>query len=226
MQQLKCLGDERAARPCAYCGGAPETRDHVPSRALLVEPYPENMPVVPACRRCNEGFSLDEEYVACLIECVLAGTTDPTVPHTQKIRRTLDHRPALAARLAAARRRSPEGTAFEIEAARVERVLLKLARGHAHHELNEPQYGPPSRFAYAPLLTLSEDAHSRFEAVPVVPFWPEVGSRAIQRVALGEDGWIEVQPGRYRFLATLDGGVRVRLVIAEYLAAEAYWTCS
>jgi len=33
-------------------------------------------PVVPACVKCNQGFAPDEEYVAALIECVLAGSAD------------------------------------------------------------------------------------------------------------------------------------------------------
>jgi hypothetical protein len=48
---------------CTYCG---ETRwvepDHVPPRNLFPKPYPANMWTVPACRNCNGGFSLDDEY--------------------------------------------------------------------------------------------------------------------------------------------------------------------
>jgi hypothetical protein len=61
MRQLRTFGDERELCLYAYCEGVPETRDHVPSRVLLDEPYPENLPVVPACKSCNSGFSADEE---------------------------------------------------------------------------------------------------------------------------------------------------------------------
>ena len=53
-----------------------ETKDHVPSKILLDEPYPEHLPVVPACQICNRGFSSDEAYVACLIESAKWGTTE------------------------------------------------------------------------------------------------------------------------------------------------------
>lgn len=60
---------------CSYCGvNYPDTKDHVPSKILLDEPYPENLPVVPCCSKCNSSFSLDEEYVACLLECAIHGT--------------------------------------------------------------------------------------------------------------------------------------------------------
>ena len=63
--------DERLDLICSYCGiNNPDTRDHVPSKILLDQPYPENLPVVPCCSKCNRSFSLDEEYVACLLECI------------------------------------------------------------------------------------------------------------------------------------------------------------
>ena len=94
MQQLRCYGDDRNKGFCVHCGGGPtETVDHVPSKVLLDEPYPENLMAAPACRECNNGLSLDEEYLACLLECVIAGDTAPEKLHRTKIpeilRRTL-----------------------------------------------------------------------------------------------------------------------------------------
>ena len=78
MDQLKNYADGRLLQGCIYCeSGKEETRDHVPSRVLLERPFPTNLPVMPACIDCNNDFSLDEEYVACLIECAIAGSTDP-----------------------------------------------------------------------------------------------------------------------------------------------------
>ena len=77
MEQIKPFSDSRLEGYCAYCGDITNTRDHVPSKILLDEPYPENLPVVPACSKCNQGFSLDEEYLACLIECIIVGSTKP-----------------------------------------------------------------------------------------------------------------------------------------------------
>jgi hypothetical protein len=59
MDPKKLFIDERLKGICAYCGARPESRDHVPSRVLLDKPYPENLPVVEACFKCNGEFSAD-----------------------------------------------------------------------------------------------------------------------------------------------------------------------
>ena len=56
--------------------------------------------------------------------------------------------------------------------------------------------------------------------------WPEVGSRAMQRLAMAypnTPSWIVVQPGRYRYVACVDDIVLVRMVLSEYLACEVIW---
>ncbi len=35
--------------------------------------------------------------------------------------------------------------------------------------------------------------------------------------------WIEVQPGRYRYLATVENRVLIRMVLSDYLAAAVMW---
>lgn len=53
---------------CIYCGDDAKTREHVPSKAFLVEQYPENLPTMLACFKCNNGYSEDENYVACFLD--------------------------------------------------------------------------------------------------------------------------------------------------------------
>lgn len=229
MDQIRNFGDDRQVARCAYCGHGTLTRDHVPSRVLLDKPYPANLPVVSACQKCNQGFSADEEYVACLIDCVVAGSAAPADVKRDKIRQILSRKPALTARLAKARRQTDESTHFLIEEQRVRNVLLKLGRGHALYELNEPQIDEPSSFTYAALPSLSIDLRTRFERAPESAIWPEVGSRAMQRLASGGSiypQWIIAQPGQYRYLAYVCDAVVVRTVLSEYLACEIVWrTC-
>ena len=99
MEQLPSYGDQRTLAFCAFCGGETGTRDHCPSRVFLDAPYPDNLPVVPACSACNGSFSEDEEYLACLISCVLAGSTDPDAVPREKIKKILDRKSALRARI-------------------------------------------------------------------------------------------------------------------------------
>lgn len=77
MLQRPEYGEGHPERVCCYCGGYADTVDHVPSKVFLDEPYPDNLPVVPCCRKCSEEFSLDEEYVAVLLECVRLQTFSP-----------------------------------------------------------------------------------------------------------------------------------------------------
>lgn len=230
MRQIPNYGDIRQSQACVYCGGGTETRDHVPSKVLLDQPYPENLPIVAACDSCNQSFSSDEEYLACLLECVLCGSTDPQKMQRSNVQRMLTARPALRARIERARKQLPEGrTAFDAEQDRVCRVVLKLARGHCAYELNEPRQEEPASFMALPYSALTKDQAAHFETVPGGPIgvWPEVGSRAFQRLIIADDayhmGWLTVQPGRYRFLVKGERASIVRIVIADYLACEVFW---
>ena len=230
MEQLQNYGDARQTAGCVHCGGIPDTRDHVPSKIFLDEPYPENLPVVGACQICNQRLSLDEEYLACLIECARVGDAMPSAVEREKVRRILMKKPALTSKLAQARVVGAEGNiSFNAEIERAGKVLLKLARGHALFELNEPHLAEPERFGVIPLHCLSDNDLRVFEEPPGSPIsiWPEVGSRAMQRMLIADDdvfnGWIVVQPGRYRYLAYVDSAVTVRMVLSEYLACEVVW---
>ncbi len=95
MEYLQSYADSRLIAACIHCGAETKTRDHCPSRILLDEPYAANLPVVPACAKCNGGFSLDEEYFACLVECARTGSVESVL--RPKIRWILNESPALAA---------------------------------------------------------------------------------------------------------------------------------
>jgi hypothetical protein len=229
MRQVMNFGDLRNQGFCVHCGGPYETDDHMPSKVFLDRPYPENLPVSPACAECNESFSRDEEYLACLLECVIAGEVNPDVVGRENISRKLRRQPALAARLAAARRLDGETVVWEAEVARVRNVILKLARGHAAFELNEPQLDDPLSMRFLPLSAMSIGERQSFEQEQASPaIWPEVGSRAMNRLIavdgeVFEEGWLLVQEGRYRYRVLQDDGLRVKIVIREYLAAEVRW---
>lgn len=241
MDQLDDYADQRLINGCIYCGGYEETREHVPSKVFLDPPLPSYLPVVGACRDCNNGFSLDEQYLACLIECVTTGTTDPDQLTRERVAKALRHSQALRAKLEKARYQKDGRTHFMIEPERVKRVLSKLAQGHAVFELSQPCSGPPSRIWYAPLESLTEEQRDSFEASQIGETFGEVGSRGMQRLLVtqltlqssaGEtstvnlliNDWVEVQEGRYRYHAVDYGDeVTIKVVLSEYLACEATW---
>jgi hypothetical protein len=241
VDQLNNYADERLINGCIYCGGREDTREHVPSRVFLDPPLPSYLPVVGACRDCNNGFSLDEEYLACLIECVIAGTTDPDRVGRERVAKALQHSPALRARLEAAKYQLDGRTHFAPELERIERVLAKLAKGHAAFELSQPCSDSPSEIWYAPLVSLTEEQRDSYETNQVVQTYGEVGSRGMQRLlvtqfklqsSIGEtstldlliNDWVDVQEGRYRYHAADYGDeARIKIVISEYLACEVAW---
>ena len=156
MDPGKLFVDGRLTGFCVYCGGAPSTRDHVPSKILLDDPYPPQLPVVAACNSCNASFSKDEQYVACLIACVLSGSADPDGIRRERIRRTLASNPALANRIGESRRAIGEGEiSWDVESNRVRNVVLKLARGHTAYEVSVPQLEEPISIGFVPLVAIT-----------------------------------------------------------------------
>ena len=230
MQNFKCYADSRNKGFCVHCGGPYETDDHVPSKVLLDEPYPDNMIVCPSCLKCNNELSDDETYLACLLECVIAGEATPSKLHRPKISKALEHSKTLLERLEKAQTDSDAGNAWSVEYDRVKAVLLKLARGHAAYEHNQPQLQEPDYLDFRPLCTMNGSKRAAFERVEEggLAAWPEVGSRAMQRLLVVDtevysEGWITVQNGNYRFHVSDDDGMVVKIVLREYLACQVEW---
>jgi hypothetical protein len=228
MDPRKLFADRRHSGFCVYCGGPVETVDHVPSKALLDEPYPADLPTVVACSACNQGFSLDEEYLSCLIECTLRGSTEPAKQHRPSIRKTLTAKPALRADLETARSVVDGEILWCPVASRVENVIVKLARGHLAFEEGTPMLGEPDVIDYVPRTGISaEEAQELTCAWPLERAWPEIGSRAFFRASgmrvphnPGSDGWITVQEDRYRYRAE---GTMAQMVLSEYLICTVVW---
>jgi hypothetical protein len=174
--------DDRFRGFCVYCGGPPESRDLVPSKVLLDDPLPPGLPIVEACSTCNSGFSIDEEYVACLLDCVIVGSTDLTQVPRKKVRDILARKPQLANRILSGRRQDSNGMLlWEFEPKRLEAVLVKLARGHTAFEFCLPQLDQPSSINMWPLSTMQDTDREWFKNAGVGEqrLLPEFGSRAV-----------------------------------------------
>ena len=223
MDQVRPFGDKRVLAFCAFCGAAPTTRDHCPSKFLLDEPFPENLPVVQSCSDCNSKFSIDEEYLGCLLACVLAGSTELDAIARPKIRAALERNPRLRDRLASACSTSGSSVQFAPEIDRINAVMTKLAQGHAVYELHEVVPRVPDTLVVKPLLLMTTSERLVFESPEPPVIWPEVGSRALQRAFRDGDGWLIVQPNTYRYHAMQGEGIEIRIVVGEYLAAYAQW---
>lgn len=241
MKQINPFADNRLIRGCVYCGGTADTRDHVPSKCLLEQPYPENLPVVGCCDSCNQDFSKDEQYFVCLLESVLCGSTDPEKIHRPSVARIMQNSPSLRQRIENSKTEVGGQIAFVPEIDRINNVMLKLARGHAAFELSQPCREEPDHFWCGPLLSLTQENREAFDSIHFQQVFGEVGSRNMQRLLvtqltrLDENGkpqnfgmlindWIDVQDDRYRYIAIDNmGSLVIRFVIAEYFACEVGW---
>ena len=236
MRQLHDYSDERNRGICAYCGvgilDEKRTKDHVPSKALLNRPYPENLPVVDACQQCNAGFSKDEQYLSAFLATVICGSTSPDFGRFPEAAKTLVRSAALRARVERARRvqatlwGDPD-IQWTPESERVARVLVKNARGHALFELGLPFLSDPAYIGFSPLLLMPHEQKAHFGSGPENMLWAEVGSRMMQRMTISDllpEGWVEVQPGAYRYAVyQLPEQTLVRMVLRDYLACEVAW---
>ena len=244
MKKLCDYSDERFKGICMHCGrelGQGKTnKEHVPTKALLDKPYPEGLKPIDVHATCNENYSRDEEYLSALLPSVLSGSTRPDPKQYPGAAKALQHSPGLRTRIEASWAvqytlwGTPEVRWFP-ETKRVSRVIVKNARGHAYYELGVPIATEPSSVFVGPLCLMTPNEREVFEMGgdwSQVAGWSEVGSRLMQRELMvdgdmGPGGWIEVQPGVYRYAAFDSGdGVSIKIVLREYLAAEILWDSS
>ncbi len=241
MEQLKDYADARLIQGCIYCGASADTREHVPSKILLDKLFPTNLPVMPACVTCNNGFSKDEEYVACIISCMLSESTDPSKIVNIRTSKTLSRKPALRAQLEDAKYVQQGKVRFKVDEGRLVNIIRKLAVGHAAFELSKVLRTDPFHLNWWLVSSLKKEESDEFDASYVTELLGEVGSRNTQRLLVTEvvlqasdgelkkiqllvDDWVDVQGNVYRYHAIETAeGILVKIVFSEYLACEVFW---
>lgn len=220
MFQRREYGEDYPEKMCCYCGDYADTVDHVPSKVFLDKPYPENLPVVPCCGKCNREFSLDEEYVAVLFECVRLQTFAIEKFEREKVRKIVEHNPAIL--------KTVRGTVYPMldghisidpENERLNRVFTKLIAGHLRFEgLDQWFLHDGLDIIFYQDIHANQDFYTRFRSPIFSGLLPEVGSRAL--IALVENGnagspWFTVQPRRYEYCVAPDNS-EVRIIIQDH----------
>jgi len=203
VEQIRPFSDDRWSAFCAFCGAPPKTRDHVPPKIFLDKPYPENLPVVGACLSCNKDASLDEEYVACLLEVAAHGTVDPARLRRRKVARALEAKPPLAARLASSMESNGQFMIDGEDDARLFAVIEKIARALWAYETSETAGLGSTTVRYAQIAQLSQTQLDSFRTLAPPDLLPEVGSRMMFRALVSEVGIVPVSGSRYSMDASL-----------------------
>lgn len=227
--------DDRNKAWCIHCArslsGVDVTRDHTPTKALLSKPYPDNLAITPVCKECNNGFSLNEEYLVTLLSAVLSGTTDPErqiFPHAGKslkrssrLRLLLESQKTEQFRLFGG-----SDVVWHPDRDRIASVIVKNARAHLFFENGEPMLDAPQHVFIKPINGMTNDELSEFFYSDPQQPWCEVGSRWNTRIWEGDtfdsQGFLVVQDGAYRFRVE-EGGAGVKSVIREYLLTSVFW---
>jgi hypothetical protein len=235
MKNVYDYSDDRYKGACVHCGVAlsakPTNDDHVPTKALLDRPLPANVHVVETCVECNNGFAPDEEYFAAFLGAAMSGSTDPDVQTFETARKILAGNARLRREIEATKTRRVDSQGnprldWSPDPDRIQRIVVKNARGHVFHELGRPVPEEPDEIMVVPLEVIDEERLAEFLTVDMGSAWPEVGSRLLQRLCEGADmvdGWIVVQPGIYVFAVIEGDCVAVRSIVREYLLTEVTW---
>lgn len=235
MKQIKDFSDDRYKGACLQCGEALRTKqtsdDHVPSKALLDRPLPANVHVVETCVECNNSFSPDEEYFAAFLGAAISGSTSPDAQVFEAARKVLTGNARLQREIELTKTTGFDSggnptLVWHPDINRIQRIVVKNARGHAFHELGQPMLEDPDNVLIVPLTVIDEERLADFLTVDMGSAWPEVGSRLLQRLVEGTDmvnGWIVVQPDVYVFAVIEADGVTIRSIIREYLLTEVTW---
>lgn len=253
MREIEDFTDERLKCWCIHCGAViadtMSNRDHVPTKSFLTRALRERgaaydrgagdaldyLPQVVVCRRCNSSFSSDENYLLCVLHAVTAGSLYPDpAKHNEAATILRSNRHvvrSLKQRLDGQLSLFEDLKPFTLypDLGKIQRVIIKNARGHAYHEIGEPLLEVPDHVAFVPLGQLSPEQREAFESTSLdggLAVWPEVGSRMTVHLLDPEamvGGWVTVEPGRYRYAIDWSGAISVKTVVWEYLATETRW---
>lgn len=124
------------------------TSEHVPPKAIFMQPRPSDLITVPACFACNNRSSAIEEEFAVYLAMLVSHPSEPTwLLWRKRALRTLRHNRRLAERiketLQSVAVRSPTGLhlgeigAFTIPARVYRTVIEKTIRGLYYHHFGE-----------------------------------------------------------------------------------------
>lgn len=232
MQYVADFSDERLKQYCIYCGtllaNQKISKEHVPSKVFLDQPYPENLFIVHTCQPCNHSFSKDEEYTAAILGVLISGSADPEKQVWSKARKILLRKTKLQQEIVRNCKLDAKGHFFGLKfnEKRLEKVLIKNARALALYMISEPVFDAPSHIIWRCLPHLSNEERQQFEFLPEQDLFPEVGSRMFidQVENRGTfDKWTEMQDGTFRFAVMWDGSIIIRMVFREFLFAQVGW---
>lgn len=228
---------------CVYCGEKSDTREHCPSKVFLSEPYPNDLPVLPACFKCNNGFSADEIYTEIYIDALkyLSGNSDTL---SDKNKKHINNNTAFSDAQMDLTNFNKTGVMPKRD--KILRILTKLSICHMVYDLSEGYSVDgcrilPLKVEYKMGLEISTNEKEQFENFVYMSdkLCPIIGSRVYDRIFVLEPilnneignvtipliimDWYNIQDDNYRYVAWFDNDntFHVRIVLHNFLYSEA-----
>lgn len=222
---------------CIYCGERADTREHIPSKVFLSQPFPANLSTVPACSTCNNSYSNDELFLSLLIQILKQKHYGSAYSFSQEVNCRMEKNVKLVRDI-----NNVIDTDNLINFhTRILRVLTKLAIGHSVYEVSEGYFTDDEGITadsaivrYCFLNNMSQEEIQQFRGYFIITdeAVPELGSRAYERILVLESDygekqflldWVEVQESEYAYTCYKFGRedkIVVKMVINNFLFAE------
>lgn len=216
---------------CIYCGDVATTREHVPSKTFLIEPYPDNLPTIPACFHCNNGFSFDEQYCAYYLE-LLKSNIFIGYECNKKVLTALENDPSLKHLIESQIKIIDGKIHFNVDRERFVRIINKLAIGHAGYDFDNVDFDGPANTWFEFSFFLTDEQRKRFLQPQIMDKIPEISARfscnycILENVQTAEsfllNDWVVVQEQRYKYHIYINetGGITVKMAILEMLYCQ------
>lgn len=231
MIQINPQNDVRYDNICCYCQKPftdNKTKDHIPSKVLLDEPYPTNLPIAFCCYDCNQSFSTDEEYFACIIEYLVAGTKNAEMIQREKIRNILNKKKHLKNKIEDNIVDNGGKLTINFPESLLEKVLKKIIFGHLSYELSNPYIHNPDYIELNTIDNFTELEFQEFISECTMDIAPEIGTRAsLTHIVINEkpiSTWKIVQKNNYQYkLDVSENEITLKVIIRNKIYLLARW---
>ena len=231
MIQIEPQNDTRYEDICCYCQKQfdnDKTRDHIPSKVLLDKPYPENLPIAFCCFNCNQSFSTDEEYFACIIEYLIAGTKNAEEIQREKIRKILNKKENLKKIIEKNINETNGELSINFAESALKNIIKKIIFGHLSYELSNPYIQNPKYIEFNTIDKLNDLEFQEFINDTSIDIAPEIGTRASLGYNIKDDSpfssWKIVQENNYQYkLEILESETVLKVIIRNKVYIMAIW---
>ena len=174
------------------------SNDHIPSKCLLVKPYPNNLPTLRVCAKCNNIISKDEHK---FLDFLKIKKTNIENLNSQNLIENEKDKDAFT------------------------RVIMKNAMGHLSYEFGSIILTQPATIG---LWILNPENFDYFNSVSYNLYpevGSRMMQRLFSGDDIDNNGWITVQKNVYKYSVFIQNNLKVRAIIWNKFVSEVIWDC-